>query len=114
MKVTLKHNDCMNVLPTMPDNSVDFTLTDIPYNEVNRGDNGLRTLYCNSLRNAVKRRQNRERGQRLYTMPIKCGVEATVTLPVRRKNSTQGLNSIPNGSDIVVCATATLTTRESY
>lgn len=44
MKVTLKHNDCMNVLPTMPDNSVDFTLTDIPYNEVNRGDNGLRKL----------------------------------------------------------------------
>lgn len=30
----------MNIMPKMADNSVDFTLTDIPYNEVNRADNG--------------------------------------------------------------------------
>ena len=34
----------MEVMPTFPDNSVDFTLTDIPYNEVNRDSNGLRNL----------------------------------------------------------------------
>ena len=35
----------MKVMPTMPDNSVDFTLTDIPYGEVNRRDNGLQSLH---------------------------------------------------------------------
>ena len=44
MKLSIKHDDCMNILPTMPDNSVDFTITDIPYNVVNRADNGLRKL----------------------------------------------------------------------
>ena len=34
----------MSYLPNMVDNSVDLTLTDIPYGEVNRADNGLRTL----------------------------------------------------------------------
>lgn len=42
--ITIKHGDCMNIMPKMTDNSVDFTLTDIPYNEVNRADNGLRKL----------------------------------------------------------------------
>lgn len=36
--ITIKHGDCMNIMPKMADNSVDFTLTDIPYNEVNRAD----------------------------------------------------------------------------
>ena len=34
----------MNLLPQLTDNYVDFTLTDIPYNVVNRDDNGLRNL----------------------------------------------------------------------
>ena len=38
------HGDCMSYLPNMADNSVNLTLTDIPYGEVNRADNGLRTL----------------------------------------------------------------------
>lgn len=38
------HGDCMNIMQNMEDNSVDFTLTDIPYNAVNRVDNGLRNL----------------------------------------------------------------------
>ena len=38
------NDDCMNVMRNMEDNSVDFTLTDIPYNEVNRKSNGLRNL----------------------------------------------------------------------
>lgn len=38
------HGDCMSYLPSMVDNSVNLTLTDIPYGEVNRADNGLRTL----------------------------------------------------------------------
>lgn len=36
--------NCMNVLPKMDNDSVNFTLTDIPYNEVNRESNGLRNL----------------------------------------------------------------------
>lgn len=42
--IYLIHEDCMKIFPIMFDNSVDFTLTDIPYNEVNRKDNGLRNL----------------------------------------------------------------------
>lgn len=40
----ITNDNCMNVMPTMADNSVNLTLTDIPYGEVNRADNGLRTL----------------------------------------------------------------------
>lgn len=36
--------DCMNYMKNMNDVSVDFTLTDIPYNAVNRKSNGLRNL----------------------------------------------------------------------
>lgn len=36
--------DCMNVMSKMNDGAVDFTLTDIPYNAVNRDSNGLRNL----------------------------------------------------------------------
>lgn len=38
------NDNCMNILPIMAENSVNLTLTDIPYGEVNRADNGLRTL----------------------------------------------------------------------
>lgn len=38
------NNNCIDVMKTMPDNFVDFCLTDIPYNEVNRASNGLRKL----------------------------------------------------------------------
>lgn len=38
------NDNCMNILPTMTENSVNLTLTDIPYDIVNRADNGLRTL----------------------------------------------------------------------
>jgi site-specific DNA-methyltransferase (adenine-specific) len=34
----------MQIMQTLKENSVDFTLTDIPYNAVNRKDNGLRKL----------------------------------------------------------------------
>lgn len=44
MSVKTIHGDCLQILPTMADNSVDFSLTDIPYGKVNRSDNGLRTL----------------------------------------------------------------------
>lgn len=36
--------DCINLMKQMEDNSVNFTLTDIPYDEVNRESNGLRNL----------------------------------------------------------------------
>lgn len=36
------HNDCMTILPTMGNDCVDLTVTDIPYGEVNRESNGLR------------------------------------------------------------------------
>jgi len=38
------NNDCMVLMKKMNENSVDFTLTDIPYDVVNRKDNGLRNL----------------------------------------------------------------------
>lgn len=36
--------DCMEYMKGVKDNSFDFTLTDIPYNAVNRKSNGLRNL----------------------------------------------------------------------
>ena len=36
--------DCLKEFEIMSENGVDFTLTDIPYNEVNRDSNGLRKL----------------------------------------------------------------------
>lgn len=38
------NNDCMNVLPNIDSNSVQLTITDIPYDEVNQVSNGLRLL----------------------------------------------------------------------
>lgn len=38
------NGDCIELMSRMPDNCVDFTLTDIPYNAVNRKSNGLRKL----------------------------------------------------------------------
>lgn len=42
--IDLKNGDCIELMKNMNDLSVDFTLTDIPYNEVNRKSNGLRNL----------------------------------------------------------------------
>ncbi len=41
---SIQCDDCIAVLKTMDDISVDFTLTDIPYDVVNRSSNGLRNL----------------------------------------------------------------------
>ena len=38
------NDDCMNILPEIGGNSISLTITDIPYNEVNRKSNGLRNL----------------------------------------------------------------------
>ena len=40
----LFHSDCIDIMKEMDDNSVDSTLTDIPYDAVNRDSNGLRNL----------------------------------------------------------------------
>ena len=42
--IKLYNNDCMNVLPSLADGSISLTLTDIPYDEVNRKSGGLRNL----------------------------------------------------------------------
>lgn len=42
--IKLYNDDCMNVLPTLAAGSISLTLTDIPYDEVNRESNGLRNL----------------------------------------------------------------------
>jgi site-specific DNA-methyltransferase (adenine-specific) len=42
--VKLYNDDCMNVLPSLKDGSISLTLTDIPYDEVNRKSGGLRNL----------------------------------------------------------------------
>lgn len=43
-KNMLVNEDCMVFMESMNDESVDLTLTDIPYNAVNRQSNGLRNL----------------------------------------------------------------------
>ena len=40
----LIQGDCLEEFEIIPENSVDFTLTDIPYNVVSRSSNGLRNL----------------------------------------------------------------------
>lgn len=42
--ISLHHGDCLEVMKSIPDNSVDLVLTDIPYGKVNRKSNGLRNL----------------------------------------------------------------------
>lgn len=42
--IKLLQGDCMKLMNNIPNESVDLVLTDIPYNEVNRKDNGLRKL----------------------------------------------------------------------
>ena len=42
--INLYNDDCMKVLPTLADGSISLTLTDIPYDEVNRKSGGLRNL----------------------------------------------------------------------
>ena len=43
-KIKLLQGDCMKLMNNIPNESIDLVLTDIPYNEVNRKDNGLRKL----------------------------------------------------------------------
>lgn len=38
------NTDCLDIMAKMNDGAVDFTLTDIPYDAVNRDSNGLRNL----------------------------------------------------------------------
>ena len=42
--IKLYNDDCMNILPSLADGSTTLTLTDIPYDEVNRKSGGLRNL----------------------------------------------------------------------
>ena len=42
--IKLLQGDCMELMNNIPNESVDLVLTDIPYNVVNREDNGLRKL----------------------------------------------------------------------
>ena len=42
--IDLQLGDCLEKMKYIEDKSVDFTLTDIPYDAVNRADNGLRKL----------------------------------------------------------------------
>lgn len=42
--IELLQGDCMELMDNIPNESIDLVLTDIPYNEVNRKDNGLRKL----------------------------------------------------------------------
>lgn len=40
----ITHADCMDILKQLPDKCIDLVLTDFPYAEVNRPNNGLRNL----------------------------------------------------------------------
>lgn len=41
---TVINSDCIDIMEKMEDDSVHFTLTDIPYDAVSRKSNGLRVL----------------------------------------------------------------------
>lgn len=41
---TIYNTDCMQLMSSMSNNSVDTILTDIPYDSINRPSNGLRNL----------------------------------------------------------------------
>lgn len=43
-RIKLKNGDCIVELPKLSDKSVELVVTDIPYAEVNRKSNGLRSL----------------------------------------------------------------------
>jgi len=42
--ITLYSGDCLAIMPTLPDNSMEAIITDPPYNECNRDDHGLRSF----------------------------------------------------------------------
>lgn len=42
--ITLYNANCLDILPTLPDKSVDAIITDPPYNETNRKTDGLRQI----------------------------------------------------------------------
>ena len=42
--IDLLNGDCLALMKDIPSGSVDFVLTDIPYDAVNRQSNGLRNL----------------------------------------------------------------------
>ncbi len=42
--IDLRKGDCLTIIKEFENDSIDFTLTDIPYDVVNRKDNGLRNL----------------------------------------------------------------------
>lgn len=42
--VKIFNDDCMNVMKEMPDSCIDFVMTDIPYDEVNRDSGGVNYL----------------------------------------------------------------------
>jgi site-specific DNA-methyltransferase (adenine-specific) len=48
MNYKIFNDDCMNIVTKLKDDSINLTLTDIPYGEVNRDSNGLRKLDKNN------------------------------------------------------------------
>lgn len=42
--IEIKQGDCLELMKDIPDGSIDMILTDIPYDNINRKDNGLRKL----------------------------------------------------------------------
>ena len=44
VEIKLLHGDCLELMKSISDGGVDFVLTDIPYDAVNRHSNGLRNL----------------------------------------------------------------------
>jgi len=53
VKLEYKIGDCLELMKELEDNSIDLVLTDIPYNEANRSDNGLRCLNKSNADSAV-------------------------------------------------------------
>jgi site-specific DNA-methyltransferase (adenine-specific) len=42
--IDVRHGDCLDLMQTLPDNSIDVVISDIPYGEVSQKSSGLRKL----------------------------------------------------------------------
>ena len=88
------NEDCIEGLKRIPDKSVDLVLTDIPYNEVNREDKGLRKLDKEGadignfdIRKLTETLANKTNGS-VYMF---CGINQIS--PIRETLSTMGLST---------------------
>ena len=91
--IDLLHGDCMVEMQSMLNDSVDFTLTDIPYNVVNRKDNGLRTLDKGNADVLT---------QRVFSMKFIESLKTVFVFSVEKNNLVTFINILPINKELHV------------